>query len=73
MFDSVIPDRLINLEVERIFTQIQLPSSEAENAGVLEEEDYIVTDWILTNQLTNLPTILRANLVYSTSRTLATH
>ena len=37
----------------------------------------IVTDWILTNQLTNRftnhSTILRANLAYSTSCTLATH
>ena len=39
----------------------------------LSEELTRVTDRILTNQLTNHPTILRANLAYSTSRTLATH
>ena len=34
---------------------------------------FSVTDRILTNQLTNHSTILRANLAYSTSHTLATH
>lgn len=42
LFDGILPDRLLNPEVERILNRIQLPQSEIDNATTLMEEEYVI-------------------------------